>query len=102
MTTPSDADTVITAKDGSKLAAFNDYDPATKADFFGKLEYAYLSFFTTTPIYYRSVASMVSQKGDYAVKNYIDLVGFGGIAFYTYNYDDAAWDAYVKSGSLNY
>lgn len=97
-----DADTVITAKDGSKLAAFNDYDPATKADFFGKLEYAYLSFFTTTPIYYRSVASMVSQKGDYAVKNYIDLVGFGGIAFYTYNYDDAAWDAYVKSGSLNY
>ena len=97
-----DVDTVITAKDGSKLAAFSDYDAATKADFYGKLEYAYLSFFVTTPIYYRSVASMVSQKGDYAVKNYIDLVGFGGIAFYTYNYDDAAWDAYVKSGSLNY
>ena len=45
---------------------------------------------------------MVSQKGDYAVKNYIDLVGFGGLQFYTYNYDDAAWAAYVASGSLKY
>ena len=97
-----DVDTFITARNGAQLAAFNDYDPATKADFYGKLEYAYLSFFVTTPIYYRSVASMVSQKGDYAVKNYVDLVGFGGLAYFTYNYDDAAWDAYVKAGSLNY
>ena len=97
-----DVDAVITAKDGSKLAGFNDYDPATKADFFGKLEYAYLSFFVTTPIYYRSVASMVSQKGDYAVKGYIDLVGFGGLQFYTYNYDDNAWASYVAGGSLKY
>ncbi|MBR4426940.1 MAG: hypothetical protein IKS77_04495 [Spirochaetales bacterium] len=97
-----DVDVAISAKDGSKLAGFNDYDPATKADFFGKLEYAYLSFFVTTPIYYRSVASMVSQKGDYAVKNYIDLVGFGGLQFYTYGYDDNAWATYVAGGSLKY
>ena len=45
---------------------------------------------------------MVSQKGDFAVQNYVDLVGFGGIAFYTYNYDDAAWAAYVAGGSLKY
>ena len=97
-----DTDIIISAKDGSQLAGFNDYDAATKAEFYGKMEYAYLSFFVTTPIYYRSSASLVSQKGDYAVKNYVDLVGFGGIAFYTYNYDDAAWAAYVAGGSLNY
>ena len=97
-----DVDAVITAKDGSKLAAFNDYDALTKAEFYGKLEYAYLSFYVTTPIYYRSVASLVSQKGDYAVTNYIDLIGFGGLAFYTYDYDDDAWAAYVAGGNLKY
>ena len=98
----SDPSCVISAADGTTLAAFADYDPVTKAEFYGKMEYAYLAFFTTTPIYYRSVASMVSQKGDYAVQSYIDLIGFGGIQYYTYNYDDAAWAAYVSSGALKY
>ena len=92
---------VITAKDGSRLAAFNDYDTQTKAEFYGKLEYAYLSFYATTPLYYRSVASMISQKGDYAVSDYVDRVGFGGIKYYTYDYDDIAWSAYMTDVLYN-
>ena len=74
------------------LATFAEYDSDTKASIFGKLEYSYLSFFTTTPVYYRNTGSLVSQKGDYPVKQYIDMVGFGGLRFYTYNYDDEAWE----------
>ncbi len=99
----SDDTCVIKSADGTKeLAPFNDYDAATKAAFYGKLEYAYLSFFVTTPIYYRSSASLISQKGDYAVSQYLDLVGFGGLEFYTFNYDDAAWAAYLAQGTLKY
>ena len=73
------------------LENFGAYDAETRSQLFSKLEYAHLSFFTTTPLYYRNSASLVSQKGDYAVQNYVDLVGFGGLSFYTYNYDDAEW-----------
>ena len=73
------------------LENFGAYDAETRSQLFAKLEYAYLSFFTTTPLYYRNSASLVSQKGDYAVQSYVDLVGFGGLSFYTYNYDDAEW-----------
>lgn len=73
------------------LENFGAYDAETRSQLFAKLEYAFLGFFTTTPLYYRNSASLVSQKGDYAVQNYVDLVGFGGLSFYTYNYDDAEW-----------
>jgi hypothetical protein len=31
-------------------------------------------------------------------------MGFGGVKYYTYNYDDAQWDEFVASqgGTLNY
>lgn len=97
----NDQEAVITSKDGSvTLEPFANYDNETKADLHGRMEYAYLSFFTTTPMYYRNSASLVSQKGDYPLDSYIDLIGFGGLKFYTYNYNDTEW-AGVK-GSLKY
>lgn len=90
---------VITSEDGTmSLETFGSYDAKTRSDIFSRLEYAYLSFFTTTPIYYRNSGLLVSQKGDYAVKEYIDLVGFGGIQFYTYEYSDAQWADVVAAG----
>ena len=96
-----DVNTVLTSDDGSvTLDAFADYSYDTEAEIFGKLEYAFLSYYTTTPLYYRNSGSLVSQKGDYAVTQYIDLVEFGGIEYYTFDYDDTEWEA-VK-GSLTY
>lgn len=92
----SDTDTTIKAADGTELTAFSDFDSATKAEIFGRLEYAYLSFYATMPMYYRNVGSLVSQKGDFAVTQYVDLVGFGDVDFYTFNYDDEEWET-VKS-----
>ncbi len=96
-----DINTVLTSDDGSvTLDAFADYSYDTEAEIFGKLEYAFLSYYTTTPLYYRNNGSLVSQKGDFAVTQYIDLVEFGGIEYYTFDYDDTEWEA-VK-GSLTY
>jgi hypothetical protein len=32
------------------------------------------------------------------VQQYIDLIGFAGIQFYTYNYTDAQWAEVVAAG----
>ena len=87
-----DEKTVITSNDGSvTLDAFGNYDAETKCAIFAKLEYVYLANYVNTPIYYRNVGSLVSQKGDYAVTGYVDMVGFGGIRYYTFNYNDTEW-----------
>lgn len=95
----SDKNTTITSDDGTySLKPFMEYDAQTRANLFGLWEYAYLSYFATTPLYYRNTASLMSQKGDYAVKTYVDMVGFGGLRFYTCEYDDEAWAQAVKKG----
>ena len=72
-------DVTITSDDGSMtLGSFGSYDAATRSNIYSKLEYAYLAFFATTPLYYRNVVSITSQKISYPVDAYVDLVGFGG------------------------
>ncbi len=97
--TNNDAGTVITSDDGTtSLETFMSYDNETRADLFGRLEYAFCAFFTTTPMYYRNVARLVSQKGDFPIQNYIDLIAFGGYDYYTFNYTDEEWAEVVKKG----
>jgi oligopeptide transport system substrate-binding protein len=96
-----DASTVISSGSNT-LDKFNSYDVESRAAIFGRLEYAYLSNFVNMPLYYRNTASLMSQKGDYATTQYIDsIVGFGGLQFYTYNYNDTEW-ASVVAGGLSY
>ncbi len=96
-----DSDPDCTISNGkTTLKQFSAYDADTRASFFGILERTYLSYYTTTPMYYRNSASLVSQKGDYAVTQYIDLIGFGGLAYYTYTYDDTEWE--TVRGNLQY
>lgn len=97
----SDETCVISTRDGKSLEKFSKYSYDTRCQIFALLEKVYLSNYATTPLYYRNTASLVSQKGDYAVTSYIDTVGFGGIQYYTYNYDDTEWAAKV-AGGLSY
>ena len=87
-----------------ELPAASNIAPETRAKLLAELEYNYLNSFVTTPIYYRQTVSLRSMKINYPASDYIDLVGFGGLSQITYNYDDAAWDAYVQSqgGELKY
>ena len=66
------------------------------------VEHAFMNWFTTTSLYYRNVASLVSQKVNWASDIYLTLIGFGGLEFYTYNYDDAEWADYIANNELVY
>ena len=86
----------------AKLGNFADYSYATRCAFFGGAEAAFLNWHTTTPVYYRNAASMDSQKVQSACDTYVTMLGFGGIQFLTYNYDDAAWADFCANNTLVY
>ena len=73
------------------LRAFREYDADTRCKLYADLEFAYLKQYVVTPLYYRNAARLISQKGDYPTKTYVDPVEFGGLRFYSFHYDDAAW-----------
>ena len=85
-----------------KLGAFADYAYSTRCEIVAGIEHAFLNWFTTTSLYYRNVASLNSQKVNDASPIYLTLIGFGGIDFTTYNYDDAAWADYIANNTLVY
>ncbi len=88
------ADPEITVKSGENtLKSFGAYDAATRASIYSDLEFAYLSQYAVTPLYYRNGAQLVSHKGDYPLKTYMGLVEFGGLRFYNYRYSDTQWEA---------
>lgn len=95
-----DTDVTISAPDGTTLDDFRTYDAYTRCAVYADMEFAYLSQVVTTPLYYRNDATLLSQKGHYPTKTYLNLVEFGGIAFYTFDYSDSEWEK-VK-GSLQY
>lgn len=87
-------DVTITSDDGElTLARFGTYDADTRSNTYAALEYAFLASYTTTSLYYRNSVSVYSAKMNYATTTYVDLVGYGGIQFVTYNYTDAEWAA---------
>lgn len=67
----------------------------TKLQILAGFEEAFLKTFVTTPLYYRTAASLVSRKVNFATDTYVNIVEFGGIPEMTYNYTDAEWAAYL-------
>ena len=68
------------------------------------LEKEVLKVYYTVPTYNSFGASLHSRKFDYITYEYNTFMGYGGIKYMTFNYDDAEWNNYVKSqnGQLNY
>ncbi len=92
----------VWATDGSKkLAPASEQTVALKTKIFAALESEYLSHFTAIPLYYRNTAALRSEKTNAAALRFVDIVGFGGVRFMTFSYDDRAWNALDKS-SLDY
>jgi len=85
-----------------KIGKFTDYDYDTRCAFYAPMEAAFMNWYPTTSVYYRNTASMDSQKVQSATEEYVNLIGFGGIQFMTYNYDDAAWAEYIANNELQY
>ena len=85
-----------------KLGAFANYAYSTRCEIVAGVEHAFMNWFPTTSLYYRNVASLNSQKVNDASDTYLTLVGFGGLDYTTYNYDDAAWADYIANNTLVY
>lgn len=99
--------TVITAEDGSTIeysCGSNDNDPETRLELLGALEHAVLMNYNMIPLMDNATAQLKGQQVEYRTDEYIYGLGFGGVKYYTYNYTDAEWDAYVSSqnGQLDY
>jgi ABC-type transport system substrate-binding protein len=82
--------------DWSEGAVENDF----RLGIIAQLEKAILGVYYTVPLQYNFSASLLSYKVEYKTTKYNTFMGYGGIRYMTYNYDDAAWDK-VKS-SKNY
>ena len=97
----------LTAADGSTIdysCGVADEDPETRLQILGALEGAVLLNYNFLPIMDDASAQMRGQQINYYTEEYIFGMGFGGIKYYTYNYTDAEWDAYVaeNNGMLDY
>ena len=68
------------------------------------LEEQVLGVYYSVPLYNNFGASLLSYKVDYITYEYNTFMGYGGVKYMTYNYDDAAWEAEVaaQNGELNY
>lgn len=70
----------------------------------GAVETAILQQYYSIPVYSRYSASLMGYKCDYYSYEYNTFMGYGGIRYMSYNFDDAEWNAFVseKGGTLNY
>ncbi len=66
------------------------------------LEKGILENYYTTPLYYRTSASLRGRKVVYAAEEYVQNLGFGGIRYMTYAYDDAKWNVYMEESNYSF
>lgn len=63
----------------------------------GKIEAAVLQAYYTIPVYARTSAALMSYKTDYVSYEYNTFMGYGGLRYMSYNYDDTEWAEFVAA-----
>ena len=68
------------------------------------LEKEVLTVYYSVPLYNSFGASLISFKVDYTTYTYNTFMGYGGIRYMTYNYNNSEWDKLVakNNGQLDY
>ena len=81
-----------------------DNDPAARLAILAGLEGAILMNYNFIPIIDDASASLKGMQIEYKTEEYVFGMGFGGLKYYTYNYTDAEWEAFVaeSGGELDY
>lgn len=78
-------------------------DIETRTFLLAAIETGVLNAYRCIPWGSQTISSLLSQKLNYGSEEYNPMYAFGGIRLMTYNYDDAAWEKYVKEqGELEY
>lgn len=84
--------------------ASGNLDEQYRLELIAALEEQILAVYYTVPLVYDYSASLISYKWEYITRDYNTFVGYGGLKYIKYNYDDVAWAEYVASqgGEINY
>ena len=79
-------------------------DIETRLDILAAIEGRVLQTYDYIPMLQDSSMVLLSQQVYYVVEEYNPVMGYGGIQYMKYNYDDAAWAQYVadQGGELLY
>ena len=98
---------VVTTADGTEVeysCGAADNDPDARLAILGALEGAVLMNYNFVPLIGDASATLKGMQIQYYTEDYIFGMGFGGLKYYTYNYSDAEWDAFVaaNNGQLDY
>ena len=97
-----DIDELVSSRDSvdedeKELIAQYNEQHSKRVTVLAKLEAAILKRFEAIPLVARGSTSLYSLKVKYATNKYVNLVGYGGIRFMTFNYSDKAWNEFIKS-----
>ena len=79
-------------------------DVSVRLDILAAIEGEVLKTYDYLPLLQNAGMILLSQKAYYVVDEYNPIMGYGGIAYLRYDYDDASWNEYVASvgGTLKY
>lgn len=94
---------ILQGKDGCPVN-FKNFPMEDQLTALGAVETAILKEYYSIPVYSRYAASLMGYKVDYVSYEYNTFMGYGGIRYMTFNYDDTAWAEFVASNNniLNY
>lgn len=77
-------------------------DKDTRLTILAGIEKGILSQYFTTPLYYRTTASLQGRKITNATETYVQNIGFGGIRYMKFNYSDEEWAVYVTESNHSF
>lgn len=94
---------ILQGKDGCPVN-FKNFPIEDQLAALGAVETAILKEYYSIPVFSRYSASLMGYKVDYVSYEYNTFMGYGGIRYMTFNYDDTAWAEFVASNNniLNY
>ena len=77
------------------------WEDSLRVELIAHLEKAVLEKGYSVPVMYSFGASLMSYQVDYVTYEYNTFMGYGGIAYMTYNYSDAQWAEWVAANKVN-
>lgn len=94
---------ILQGKDNN-LPNFKNFSMEDQLTALGAVEAAILKEYYSVPVFSLYSASLMGYKTDYVTYEYNTFMGYGGIRYMSYNFDDTEWAAFVaeKGGKLNY
>lgn len=79
--------------------SFGNMDDTVRAMVLAELQKTVLLNYTTIPMYCQGGAQLKSYQINYGRESYSFPMGFGGLRYVTFNYNDAEWAAFLASQS---